>query len=153
MPRLLALLALAASTLLSPSLFAQDGDGTPPQQFDRYWMVFLIRGDHPPELSEEAGAELQKQHLGHLSKVWRSGHALVAGPFEVPAEDALRGIVLYRGDLDEDEVRELAEADPAVQAGRLKVEIRRWWTGGGVLRFRNAEELEALKKGSGDAEE
>ena len=47
----------------------------------------------------------------------------------------MRGIVLLRGDLEEQRARELAEMDPRVKAGQLKVEIRDWYTGAGVLAF------------------
>ncbi len=152
MHKFLSLATLVVTLVVTQPLSAQDEAGNPPPQFDKYWMVYLVRGDQPPELSEAESAELQRQHLAHLSKVWKSGHALVAGPFEVAAEDPMRGIVLYRGDLEVDQVCELAEADPAVKAGRLKVEIRRWWTGGGVLQFRNAEELAALNKSQASSE-
>lgn len=116
-------------------------EAAPPMEFDNYWMVFLERGDDPPELDDEASAKLQRQHLGHLSKVFREGYSLVAGPFEVPAEETLRGIVLFRGDLSEEEVARLANADPAVQAGRLKIRIMKWWTGARALAFPLAEEV------------
>lgn len=114
---------------------AQDAEGNPPAEFEKYWMVFLERGDNPPQLDEAASAELQRRHLAHLSKVYREGYALVAGPFEVPAEEPLRGIVLYRGDLEHDKVTALASADPAVEAGRLQVRVMRWWTAAEVMSF------------------
>ena len=117
------------------SAHSQDSEGNPPRQFDSYWMVFLERGDDPPELEDSASADLQRKHLAHLSKVRSEGFALVAGPFEVPAEESLRGIVLYRGDLEKEKVEQLASADPAVKAGRLKVRVLRWWTPGGALQF------------------
>ena len=120
----------------------EPAEGSPPVAFDQYWMVFLERGDDPPELDDEAAARLQRQHLGHLGKVYREGYSLVAGPFEVPAEEPLRGLVLYRGDLDREEVEELASADPAVRAGRLKVRVLRGWTGAGALRFEPAPDSE-----------
>ena len=110
-------------------------EGEAPSSFDTFWMVFLERGDNPPELSEEASADLQRQHLAHLGKVWKEGDSLVAGPFGVPPEEPLRGIVLYRGDLEREKVVELTEADPAVKAGRLKVRVFQWYTGAGMLTF------------------
>ena len=116
---------------------AQSAEGDPPAEFAQYWMVFLVRGDDPPELDDEASMALQRQHLAHLSKVYKEGYSLVAGPFEVPPDDPVRGIVLYRGDLERERVEELSSADPAVQAGRLKVEIKRWWTPAGAMQFRD----------------
>jgi uncharacterized protein YciI len=106
-------------------------------------MVFQMRGENPPQLGEAESQDLQRDHLRHLEKVWRSGHALVAGPFGVPKEEPMRGIVLFRGDLTEEEVRQLAEADPAVQAGRLRVEVRQWFTGAGMLTFKTVAEVDA----------
>lgn len=126
--------ALALSLAVLPA-FAQDAEGNPPAAFDAYWMVFLIRGEKPPKLSEAESEALQRRHLQHLGEVWKSGHALVAGPFGGGADDPMRGIVLFRGDIAEAEVRRLAEADPAVQAGRLRVEVRQWYTGAGMLTF------------------
>jgi hypothetical protein len=59
----------------------------------------------------------------------------VSGPFEAPADEPLRGITLYRGDLEHDKVIELAGSDPAVKAGRLKVRAMKWWTGAKMLQF------------------
>ena len=132
--RLVISIILAAAVAAAP-LSAQDAEGNPPADFDPYWLVFLERGDHPPQLDEEASAELQRQHLAHLSKVYREGYARVAGPFEVPDDEPLRGIVLYRGDLERDRVAELTGADPAVKAGRLKIRIMRWWTSAGAMSF------------------
>ena len=126
--------ALVAALAVS-SARGQDSEGNPPKQFDTYWMVFLERGDHPPELDDAASMELQRKHLAHLSKIKKEGYSLVAGPFEVPENEPLRGIVLYRGDLDSAAVVELASADPAVKAGRLKVRVMRWWTPGDALCF------------------
>ncbi len=133
--RLLTATVLAALLVAAASIQAQDSEGNPPTEFDRYWTVFLIRGDDPPQLDEEASADLQRRHLAHLSKVHREGYALAAGPFEVPADEPMRGIVLFRGDLEEERVAELAGADPAVAAGRLKLRVMRWWTPAGAMSF------------------
>lgn len=132
---LAALTLLAAALALAPAAAAQSAEGDPPTEFDTYWMVFLERGESPPQLDPEASAELQRRHLAHLGTMWRQGFALVAGPFEVPREEPLRGIVLFRGDLSRGRVEELAGADPAVEAGRLQVRAFKWYTGKGVLSF------------------
>ena len=121
---------------LAGTVGAQEGGEQGPTEFDTYWMVFLERGENPPKLEAEAAADLQRQHLGHLGKVWQEGYALVAGPFEVSAEEPMRGIVLFRGDLEREKVVELASADPAVQAGLLQVRVFKWWTGADMLEFK-----------------
>lgn len=135
--RLIPLLTLFASM----SVFAADPAKTdppeadPPAEFDQYWMVFLIRGDNPPKLDEETNALNMRQHLGHLNWLWEEGYALVAGPFGGEPDDPMRGIVLLRGDLTEVQARELAERDPRVKIGLLKVDIRPWYTDAGALAF------------------
>ena len=134
-PQRLVTVTVLTAVLAAAPLLAQDAEGNPPTEFDHYWLVFLIRGDDPPQLDEEASAELQRRHLAHLSRVHREGYSLAAGPFEVPADEPMRGIVLFRGDLAEERVVELASADPAVEAGRLKVRVMKWWTPAGAIRF------------------
>jgi len=104
-------------------------------QFDTYYMVFLRSGENPPQIEPEALQDLQRKHLAHLRSVAESGHSLVAGPFEVPPEHDLRGIVIYRGDLTKEAVQAMADADPMVKAGRLKAEVLRWWTPKGHISF------------------
>jgi uncharacterized protein YciI len=98
-------------------------------------MVFLMRPEAPKDHGEKRNAELQREHLAHLTWLWEEGYAFVAGPFGGKPEDDMRGIVLLRGDLEEQRARELAEMDPRVKAGQLTVEIRAWYTGAGVLAF------------------
>ena len=107
----------------------------PPAQFDRYHLVMLVRGDNPPVLNNIESQQLQAEHLGHLKKMADEGHMLVAGPFAQQFDDRLRGMCLYNPSLSREEVRELAEADPAVEAGRLKVEVMDWYTAKGALAF------------------
>jgi hypothetical protein len=54
------------------------------------------------------------------------------GPVIDPPDISLRGLTFYRtGSLDE--ARKLAEADPAVLAGRLTVEIMTWYCPPGTM--------------------
>ncbi len=108
--------------------------GEPPAAFDKYWIVFLMRGDKAADFSSEELADLQRQHLAHLGSLVQAD-ALTAGPFEVGETEPMRGIVLFPGDLEEADVRAAAERDPMVQAGRLRVELRRWWTPAGAVAF------------------
>lgn len=124
------LLAILLTAISAPVLARDDT-----MQFEKYYMVFLIRGDNPPQLDEAAAKELQAKHIAHLERLWREGYSPIAGPFGGEAHDPLRGIVLFRGDLDIEEVRKLAAQDPAVQAGRLKVEVRPWYVGAGYMVF------------------
>lgn len=129
-------LLLTALLLAMPFAFtAEPAKANEPMQFDKYWMVFLVRPEAPQDHGETRNKELQAEHLAHLGWLWEEGYALVAGPFGGKPDDPLRGIVLLRGDLEEARARELAEMDPRVQAGQLEVEIRAWYTGAGYMAF------------------
>jgi uncharacterized protein YciI len=105
----------------------------PPDEFDVYELVLLRRGPRPGR-DDEAGELLHRQHLGYLAAMQAAGHLAVAGPFDDPPDDSWRGLCLYRvGSLEE--ARRLAEADPAVRAGRLCVDVMHWYTPQGAMSF------------------
>ena len=89
----------------------------------QYFMVFLKTG---PNRSQDslAAAKLQKEHLSHLSRMATEGYASLIGPFGDDGE--IRGIVVFNTPTLE-MADSLANLDPMVQAGRLKVEVHPWW--------------------------
>jgi len=118
--RMLATVFLAAAL----SLAAQ-----PKYEMTTHYVVFLKKG---PKWTPGSSPELQKlqaAHLGHLTRMAESGKMLLAGPFADSGE--LRGMCVYRVD-SEAEARSLAESDPAVQAGRLAVEVHPWMSAKGI---------------------
>lgn len=103
----------------------EEGDSTYLMQ--QYYIVFLKRGANRNQDSTEA-AELQRQHLAHLSRMAEEGYLNMAGPF---ADDGnIRGIAIYNT-ATQGEADSLARLDPMVQAGRLEVEIHPWWAAKG----------------------
>ena len=113
----------------------QGEDGSPPMEFDTYWMVFLERGEKRADYTEEQRASIQTKHLAHLSAMKKQGYMLVAGPLEVAPDEKMRGLCLYRSDLEQEEVKKLASQDPAVAAGVLSVRVIKWWMPKGGLSF------------------
>jgi len=103
----------------------KEGDTTYLMQ--QYYMVFLKSGENRSQDSTEA-AELQQQHLAHLSRMAEEGYASLIGPFGSDGE--IRGIAVYNTSTQK-EADSLANLDPAVKAGRLKVEVHPWWTAKG----------------------
>lgn len=88
-----------------------------------YTLVLLWTGPHRDQ--DEAEQErLQRGHLRHLFTLRNEGRLLLNGP--VVDDGDLVGICIYAGQ-DVDGVRALAEADPSVQAGRLRVDARPWF--------------------------
>jgi uncharacterized protein YciI len=100
-------------------------------ELESYTFVLLKRGPRAFEFSEEELEVLQEQHLAYLESMREQGHQVIGGPFSDQPDETWRGFSLYRTDLEE--TRRLAEADPAVQAGRLAVEVMTWWTKRGAL--------------------
>lgn len=108
-------------------------------QLEPYAFVILRRGPAWTPEKTEASEALQREHLGHLRHMAEIGKMVVAGPFDDQKDETMRGLCLYRTSLDE--ARALAESDPAVKAGRLKVEVLTWYTEKGAMMFPIAEAL------------
>ena len=85
-----------------------------------YTLVLLWRGPLRDQSEAEAG-RLQREHLRHLFTLRNEGRLLLNGP--VLDDSDLVGIGIFAGQ-DRDAVRALAEADPSVEAGRLRVDVR-----------------------------
>lgn len=100
----------------------KEGDSTYLMQ--KYYMVFLKSGENRSQDSTES-ANLQTQHLAHLERMSLEGYASLIGPFEDDGD--VRGIVVYNTRTLK-EADSLANLDPMVKAGRLKVETHPWWT-------------------------
>ncbi len=93
----------------------------------QYFMAFLKRGPIRGQNEEEA-ADLQKEHLAHLSKMYELGYADISGPFGDDGD--IRGITIYNVPTLK-MADSLAKSDPMVQAGRLEIEIHPWWAAKG----------------------
>jgi uncharacterized protein YciI len=106
----------------------------PPEQFDEYELIILVRASHPPELSEEASEILQRQHLGYLNAMRDAGYLKVAGPFSDQPDEKWRGLCLYHVGSLEEAVR-LASQDPAVRAGYLSLSAMKWFCERGAVTF------------------
>ena len=129
-------LALTASDL--PSLPAADvGPGG--FEMTTYDVGFLYRGskwtpEHTPEIDR-----LQQAHLANIQKMGESGKLLVAGPFMDNGD--LRGMFVFRvGTMEE--AKSLSETDPAVQAGRLRIELHPWYAAKNIRVTATAEKSE-----------
>jgi len=102
-------------------------------ELDSYTFVLLKRGPRAAEFSDEELDRLQEQHLAHLAAMTEQGHLVLAGPFSDQPDETLRGFCLYRTDVEE--TRRLTGLDPSVRAGRMAVDVMRWWTKKGSLPF------------------
>jgi uncharacterized protein YciI len=105
-------------------------------EFDHYSLVLLRRGPRATEFGQEQLDRLQAEHLAHLAAMRERGVLLAAGPFRDQEDENLRGVCIYRTGLEE--TRELANSDPSVQAGRMRVEVVTWLTPAGEVAFPGA---------------
>jgi uncharacterized protein YciI len=101
--------------------------------FDRFTIGLLILRADAPKLSEEEGNRLQDAHMAHLAKLHDQGILLAAGPLLGSSDRDLRGLEIYSG--SPDEVRALADRDPAVLAGRFTHRFLLWMVPGGAVSF------------------
>ena len=88
-----------------------------------YVMAFLKAGPNRSQDSATA-ADLQKAHMANINRMAEEGKLVMAGPFEDDGE--LRGIYIFNVPTLE-EAKALTESDPAVQAGRLVMELHPWY--------------------------
>lgn len=99
-----------------------------------YWMGVIKRGpNYAEERSEVEAAAIQKAHLDRIGEIAGEGKMILAGPFgpQEGVDDPLIGLFLYTVTTRE-EAEALAASDPAVAAGRLRVEIVEWWGVSGI---------------------
>src|SRR5260370_20519573 len=117
---------VAASALAQTATPPAKAPDTGPGGFEMttYYVGFLYRGRKwTPEQTPESEA-LQKAHLANILKMAQEGKLLVAGPFTDGGD--LRGLYVFRvGSMAE--AQALAETDPAVKAGRLRLEFHPWF--------------------------
>jgi len=95
----------------------------------KFVIAFLKRGPNRSQDSTEA-IKLQKAHLENINKLAEEGKLLLAGPFLDDGE--LRGIYIFDVQSIE-EAKALTETDPAIQKGRLVMELHEWYGSAAVM--------------------
>ena len=99
---------------------------------DAFELVLLRRPVGAPDYPEEELERIQREHLAYHAGLREAGHVATNGPVDGQPDPSLRGLAFYRtGSLERS--RQLAEADPAVRAGRLAVEIMTWYCPPGTM--------------------
>lgn len=93
----------------------------------------LRRPADAPSYDDEALDRIQDEHLAYHARLRADGQVVTNGPVSGQPDESLRGLTFYRtGSLGE--ARRLAEADPAVRAGRLAVDVMTWYCPAGTMR-------------------
>jgi uncharacterized protein YciI len=99
---------------------------------EAFELVLLRTPENAPDYDDAELQRIQREHLAHHARLRDSGHVVTNGPVIEQPDPSLRGLTFYRtGSLAES--RRLAEADPAVRAGRLAVEIMTWYCPPGTM--------------------
>ena len=115
--------------------------------FDRLTVALLILRPDAPRLDDAAAAALQDAHLSHLANLHESGALVAAGPLMGDGDHIYRGLSIFT--VGADEARRLAESDPAVQAGRYRIEVLPWMVPGGAMRFAPARFPRSVAEATG----
>lgn len=97
----------------------------------QYVMAFLKRGSNHSQDSAQA-ANLQRTHLDNISRLAEEGKLVLAGPFLDNGD--LRGIYIFNVKTVE-EAKELTKTDPAIQQGRLVMELIPWYGSAGLMQM------------------
>lgn len=96
----------------------------------RYVMAYLIAGPNRDQDSAQAAA-LQRAHMDNITRMAEAGKLVLAGPFLDDGE--VRGIYVFAVETVE-EARELTASDPAVQAGRLVMDLHPWYGSAALMK-------------------
>ena len=99
---------------------------------EAFELVLLRRPASAPDYPGEELDRIQREHLAYHARLREAGLVVTNGPVDEQPDPSLRGLAFYRtGSLERS--RQLAEADPAVRAGRLAVEIMTWYCPPGTM--------------------
>jgi len=102
-------------------------------EFDRFTLCLLVRPAQCPELPPDRAARVQDDHMAHLATMHDEGILLAAGPLGGSDDPTVRGVAIFRG--SPDDVRGMAEDDPAVAAGQLELRFFPWMVPAGAMYF------------------
>lgn len=107
-----------------------------------YVIAFLKRGPYRDQDSTEA-ANLQRAHMDNINRLANEGFLIVAGPFLDDGE--IRGIYIFNVSSIE-EAEALTKTDPAIQAGRLEMELHPWYGSAALMKVNEMHQKLAKKE-------
>ena len=131
--------------LLCAGLCTAAQAGEPPASFDaalaeelgaddygmrRYVMAILRAGPNRDHDADTARA-LQRGHMEHMQRMAADGKLVLAGPFLDDGE--MRGIFVFAVETLA-EAEALTAADPAVESGRLSMELHPWYGSAALMK-------------------
>ena len=107
----------------------------------RYVMAFLKAGPNRDQDAAEA-ERLQRAHLDNIRRLADAGKLALAGPFLDDGE--LRGIYVFNVSTIEEALK-LTASDPAIQAGRLVMELHPWYGSAALMQVNEVHKKLAKK--------
>ena len=110
-----------------------------PTDMTTVYMGLLKRGPFWTPEETPKTEKLQAAHLAYIRQLAEAGSLIMAGPFT--DDGALRGVFVFQVDSLET-AEALCKGDPAVNAGRLIVELHPWWVSESVLPKQSARYTE-----------
>jgi uncharacterized protein YciI len=111
----------------SSSLVAEPGPGG--YEMTTYYVAFLYRGPAWTPKTTPETEKIQNDHLANIQRLAAAGKLVLAGPFT--DDGPLRGIFVFQG-VTREEAEQLCASDPAVKAGRLRIELHPWYAAKGI---------------------
>jgi uncharacterized protein YciI len=108
----------------------------------KYVMAFLKKGPNRDQDAATAQA-IQRGHMENITRMANEGKLVVAGPFLDGGDIA--GIYIFNVETVE-EARALTESDPAIQAGRLVMELHPWYGSAALMTVNETHNRIAKKK-------
>lgn len=97
----------------------------------QYVMALLKEGPNRDQDSLEA-IQIQRAHMDNITRMAEEGKLVMAGPFFDDWE--VKGIYIFAVETIE-EAEELTKTDPAIQAGRLIMELHPWYGSAGLMKM------------------
>lgn len=117
-------------------------------QFDRFTVILLVLRPDAPVMTDEEAAELQDRHLVHGAEMQDRGLVLARGPLTEQDDEQFRGFSVWS--VDAETARAYAEADPAVRAGRLAVNVMTWMMPAGNIQFTKVRAPRSIAEATAD---
>jgi len=101
----------------------------PEYEMTTYVAGFFHRGPNWTAEQTDETRRIQEGHLANFQKLAEAGKLIVAGPFGDNGD--LRGMLIFKL-TSVDEARALMDADPALKAGRLTLDLHPWFAAAGL---------------------
>lgn len=92
------------------------------EQPKKYLVVFHKKGPRWPDKGLSFDDPIAQKHAGYFGKLFKDGKVIQGGPFPGKAG----GMMVFNTDLSMDEVKKMAENDPAIKAEVMSFEIKTW---------------------------